>query len=89
MLKIAIPSMVGMLAVALYNTFDSIFVGQVSGDEALTGLSNFLPTEFMFFSQPIVSASVGASSIISGFMGKKVYQELLHRCYRMHYNMDI
>ncbi|CAL6031316.1 MATE_efflux family protein [Hexamita inflata] len=71
MLKIAIPSMVGMLAVALYNTFDSIFVGQVSGDEALTGLSNFLPTEFMFFSQPIVSASVGASSIISGFMGKK------------------
>ena len=43
LLRYAIPSIIGMTAMSLYNLMDSIFIGYGVGDKALAGLAVTFP----------------------------------------------
>ena len=63
------PPMVSMLAVALYNIVDSIFVARVSED-ALTAVTLVFPVQ-MFMMSINVGIGVGLASLISRRLGEK------------------
>ncbi|MDE6300944.1 MAG: MATE family efflux transporter [Muribaculaceae bacterium] len=66
--KYSLPSVVGMLVMALYNVVDRIFIGQVVGPEAIAGMTITFP--IMNITTAIgVLVGVGASARISIAMG--------------------
>lgn len=75
LLKLSIPTIIGGLATALYNTVDSIFVGLYVGKEALAALtiSNSIQTAFIAFA---ALCSVGAGTLISRALGAKEYDKV-------------
>ncbi len=67
--KYSLPSVVGMLVMALYNVVDRIFIGQVVGPEAIAGLALTFP--LMNITTAIgVLVGVGSSSRVSILFGK-------------------
>ncbi|MDE7468494.1 MAG: polysaccharide biosynthesis C-terminal domain-containing protein, partial [Muribaculaceae bacterium] len=67
--KYSLPSIVGMLVMALYNVVDRIFIGQVVGPEAIAGMTITFP--IMNITTAIgVLVGVGASARISIAMGE-------------------
>lgn len=67
--NMAIPMMISMLAQALYNVVDSVFVSQISED-ALTAVSLAFPVQNLMIGI-ISGASVGMSAILSRSLGEK------------------
>ena len=65
----SLPPMVSMLAAALYNIVDSIFVARVSED-ALTAVTLVFPVQ-MFMMSINVGTGVGLTSLISRRLGEK------------------
>ncbi len=66
--KMAIPGMVGMLVVGLYNLVDSIFVGQFVGPAAVSAVA--MGYAVVLINQAIMSLfATGAMSIFSRAMG--------------------
>ncbi|MBQ1606962.1 MAG: MATE family efflux transporter, partial [Bacteroidales bacterium] len=47
LLRLSLPSVLGMLAITIYNVADTIFVGQAVGVGAIAGLSVTLPLMLM------------------------------------------
>ena len=69
----ALPSVIAMTASSLYNTIDSIFIGQCVGPLAISGLAITFP--FMNLSAAFGAAvGVGASSFLSMKLGQHDYK---------------
>ena len=71
--NMSLPPMISMLAVALYNIIDSIFVAMVSED-ALTAVTLVFPVQ-MLMNAVIVGTGVGLASLISRRLGEKRQDE--------------
>ena len=67
--QMSLPPMISMLAVALYNIIDSIFVAKISED-ALTAVTLVFPVQMLMMSLN-VGISVGVLSLISRRLGEK------------------
>ena len=74
LLKMSIPAMIAMLATALFNLVDTIFLGKYVGKTGIIACTVVLPLNIISFSFAIMNA-VGASSIFSRAVGKKDYHQ--------------
>lgn len=72
LLQYALPAIIAMTASSLYNIIDRIFIGQVVGPMAISGLAITFP--FMNLSSAFGAAvGIGASTAISVKLGQKDY----------------
>src|SRR3712207_7038808 len=72
LLQYALPAIIAMTASSLYNIIDRIFIGQVVGSMAISGLAITFP--FMNLSSAFGAAvGIGASTAISVKLGQKDY----------------
>ncbi|MDD3388434.1 MAG: MATE family efflux transporter, partial [Prevotella sp.] len=73
LLRYAMPAIIAMVASSLYNIIDRIFIGQVVGPLAISGLAITFP--FMNLSAAFGAAvGVGASTAISIRLGQRDYK---------------
>lgn len=73
LLQYALPAIIAMTASSLYNVVDRMFIGQVVGPMAISGLAITFP--FMNLSAAFGAAvGVGASTAISVKLGQRDYQ---------------
>ncbi|MDN5341882.1 MATE family efflux transporter [Oceanotoga sp. DSM 15011] len=68
MIKLSIPSIIGMSIQALYNVVDSIYIGRLS-KEALSALSLAFPIQMILIAIA-VGTGIGATSLISRLLGE-------------------
>jgi len=68
--RLSAPAMIGMLANALYNLVDTIFIGQGVGSMAIAGVSIVFPIQ-MIISAFAMMFGVGAASILSLRLGER------------------
>lgn len=68
--KLSFPAMAGMIAQALYNVVDAIFVGRGVGMLAVAGISIAFPIQMIIMATAQV-IGVGSASIISRSLGEK------------------
>ncbi len=68
--KMSLPAMVGMMANALYNLVDTIFVGQGVGSHGIGGLTIAFPIQALIGALGLTFGT-GAASIISRRLGEK------------------
>ena len=73
--KFAIPMLLGNVFQQLYNTVDSIIVGNVVGKEALAAVGASFPIMFLLLSL-IMGITMGATILISQYFGAKDYEKL-------------
>lgn len=77
LLQYALPAIVAMTASSLYNMVDSIFIGQIEGALAISGLAVTFP--FMNLSAAFGAAvGVGSSTMISVRLGQKDYSTAIN-----------
>jgi len=77
LLRFSLPSIIGLLANALYNIVDRMFIGRIVGSHGLTAVT----VAFPFFALAItlgILVSVGASSLVSRTLGKGDKAEAEH-----------
>ncbi len=67
--KFSLPSVTGMIIVALYNFVDTIFVGRAVGTNAIAGLTIVLPILIFIIAIGLLTG-IGSASIISRSLGK-------------------
>ena len=68
--KMALPSIVGVLAYNIYNLADTFFIARGVGTEAAGGLAVSFPL-FVFLSAVTTTLGSGAASVISRALGEK------------------
>lgn len=73
--KFSVPLLIGNVFQQLYNTVDSIVVGQFSGHKALAAVGNGFPF-IMLLSSLFIGIGLGAMIIISQYAGAKQYDDL-------------
>ena len=81
LLRLSLPSVLGMLAITIYNVADTIFVGQAVGVEAIAGLSVTLPLMLVINNTFGQAVGLGGASIISRALGarnRKLAEKVLH-----------
>lgn len=71
LLRLSLPSVLGMLAITIYNVADTIFVGQAVGVGAIAGLSVTLPLMLMINNTFGQAVGLGGASIISRALGAR------------------
>ena len=64
------PSIIGVMAYNLYNVFDTVFVSQGAGTEAVGGVAVSFPL-FIFLSAVSSTLGSGAASVISKALGER------------------
>lgn len=74
LMKMSIPAITGMLAGALYNVVDTIFVGRGAGPLAIAGLTVAFPLQIIVYAFAFM-VGAGAASIISRRLGEKNMEE--------------
>ncbi len=62
--KFSIPTVTGMVIIALYNFIDTLFVGNVIGPNAIAGLTITLPVIIFIIAIGLLTG-VGAASVVS------------------------
>ncbi|GAH56622.1 unnamed protein product, partial [marine sediment metagenome] len=67
--KFSLPSVIGMVIVALYNFVDTIFVGKGVGVNAIAGLTIVLPILIFIIAVGLLTG-IGTASIVSRSLGK-------------------
>ena len=67
--KFSIPSITGMVTIALYNFVDTLFVGNVIGPNAIAGLTITLPVIIFIVAIGLLTG-IGAASVVSRSLGK-------------------
>lgn len=72
-LKMSLPMMLSMLALALYNVVDSVFVSQVSED-ALTAVTLAFPFQMLIVAVS-VGTGIGVNSLVARRLGEKRQEE--------------
>ena len=73
LLSFAIPAMLGMIAGAVYNIVDRIFVGQFVGSAGLAAISTAFPTMILMFAFSLL-IGVGGSSRVAILRGAKKHR---------------
>ncbi len=73
--KFSVPLLIGNVFQQLYNTVDSIVVGQFSGHKALAAVGNGFPF-IMLLTSLFIGIGLGAMIIISQYAGAKQYDDL-------------
>lgn len=73
LLKLSVPSIIGMAIQALYNVVDSIYIGRLS-KEALSALSLAFPIQMVLIAVA-VGTGIGTSALISRLLGEKKEHE--------------
>lgn len=68
--RFAAPALIGMLASALYNIVDRIFVGQTVGREGIAAIALAFPCMLFFMSASFL-VGIGAASRVSILLGEK------------------
>ena len=68
--KLAVPAMVGMLVMALYNVVDTIFVGRFVGTNAIAALTVAFPMQMIVMGFGIMNG-IGSASLISISLGEQ------------------
>ncbi len=77
LLQYALPAIIAMTASSIYNNVDRIFIGQIMGPLAISGLATTFP--FMNLSVAVGSmVGVGSSTVISLRLGQKKYGDAQH-----------
>ena len=72
LIQYALPAMVAMTAASLYNIIDRVFIGQVVGPMAISGLAITFP--FMNLATAFgAGVGIGASTAISVKLGQRDY----------------
>ena len=71
LVDLSLPSVLGVLAITVYNIADTIFVGQGVGVEAIAGLSVTLPLMLVINNTFGQAVGVGGASIISRALGAR------------------
>ncbi|MBH1939911.1 MATE family efflux transporter [Mobilitalea sibirica] len=72
--KLSLPSMIGIISYNLYNIIDTIYVSKLIGVDAAGGLAVSFPL-FVLLSAVSTTLGSGASSLISRAIGNKDYQK--------------
>jgi len=67
--KFSVPSITGMVIIALYNFVDTLFVGRAVGPDAIAGLTIVLPVLIAIIAIGLLTG-VGAASVVSRSLGK-------------------
>ena len=67
--KFSIPSVTGMVTIALYNFVDTLFVGKTVGPNAIAGLTIVLPVIIFIVAIGLLTG-IGAASVVSRSLGK-------------------
>ncbi|MDR2606072.1 MAG: polysaccharide biosynthesis C-terminal domain-containing protein, partial [Oscillospiraceae bacterium] len=75
MIMFAIPLLLGNIAQLLYNTVDSIVVGQFVGPDALSATSVSMPIQFMFATL-FMTVGTGVSVMVAQYFGAKDKEKL-------------
>ncbi|SES92279.1 putative efflux protein, MATE family [Methanococcoides vulcani] len=71
--KLSVPTIVGLLVQALYNLVDTIFVGRGLGEQSMLGIAGIsvaFPVQILMMAIAL-GVGIGGSSIISRALGKK------------------
>ena len=79
----AIPAIVGMLVMSLYNIVDRIYIGQGVGPEAISGLALTFPVMTLpsAFGMLIGAGGAARISILMGKQEKDMAQKVLGNCF--------
>ncbi|MEQ8197132.1 MAG: MATE family efflux transporter, partial [Clostridiaceae bacterium] len=72
LLKFAIPAMISLLVVELYNMVDTIYVGRYIGSDAIGALTIAFPVQ-RFMTALGMLISVGTSTFVARNLGEKNY----------------
>jgi len=72
LLKLAIPTTIGMIANSLYNVVDTIFIGRGVGTLAIAGIGIVFPIQMIIMAIAQLFG-MGAASMLSRSLGKKDY----------------
>jgi putative MATE family efflux protein len=67
--KFSLPTVTGMIIIALYNFVDAIFVGNMVGPDAIAGLTIVLPVSIVIVAIGLLTG-VGSASIVSRSLGR-------------------
>lgn len=67
--KFSLPTITGMIIIALYNFVDAIFVGNMVGPDAIAGLTIVLPVSIVIVAIGLLTG-VGSASIVSRSLGR-------------------
>ena len=81
LMRLSLPSVLGMLAITIYNVADTIFVGQAVGVEAIAGLSVTLPLMLVINNTFGQAVGLGGASMISRALGarkREFAEKVLH-----------
>ena len=73
LLTLAVPSMIGMIASALYNLVDTIFVGMLHDTNSMAAVSVSFPF-FVILMAIGLLIGVGASSCVGRLLGAQKYK---------------
>ena len=73
-INMSLPMIISMIALALYNIVDGIFVSKISQD-ALTAISLVAPVQSMMIAITL-GTGVGINSLISRKLGEKKYDDV-------------
>lgn len=74
-IKLALPGVLGMVAIGLYQLVDAIFVGNMVGKEALAAISIVYPLTLINNGISVLFG-VGSASVLSRAMGSKDYKTI-------------
>ena len=69
LLKLALPAIMSMLVVSMYNIVDTLFISKSIGIDALAGVNLVFPIQLLIFTIAI-TIGIGASTLISVELGK-------------------
>lgn len=74
-IRFTVPMLIGNIAQQLYNTVDSIVVGQYVGDNALAAVGSAMPILNLLLVL-FIGISMGASIMVAQYFGAKQKEEL-------------
>ena len=69
--KLSIPSIIAMLANALYSVVDRVFIGQGVNELAIGGVYLIMPIQMIIMSLQMLASS-GGSTLMSISLGEKI-----------------
>lgn len=76
-LKLAVPTVLGMIVAVFYNMVDTFFVGQTGDPNQMAAVSVATPV-FLFFMAAGNIFGIGGSSFLSRALGEKQYDKVKH-----------
>lgn len=75
LLKFALPSIISLLVIEVYNMVDTVFAGRYIGNESIAALTIVFPIQ-KFFASIGLLVSVGASNFTASYLGRKNEKKL-------------